>query len=404
MTARISPLAPFRVVSFRFQWPADLLTSWAFEMETLVLGWYVLVETDSVLLLTVFGSLQFLGTLVAPMFGVLGDRIGRRTTLTGMRATYTLLAGILMALALADLLQPAHVFVLAILMGIVRPSDLVMRFAMIGDTMPPAQFASAMAISRITMDSARIAGALLGAGLFIALGMGWTYAIVTALYGASLLLTLGVSRVRPAGDAVPATAFGELKKGFGYIWSAPTVLAIMWLAFLVNFSAYPVSNGLLPYVAKHIYDVDQDGLSHLVAAFAGGALAGSVLLVLTGGFRRAGRVMMIGCWVWYAGLLLFGFLETPISGFVVLLAIGFAQSLCMISMAVTLLATTEPAYRGRVQGVRMLAVYGLPVGLMLAGVFVEWIGFPATVTIYCAVGFAVSALIAVKWRLAIWHG
>ena len=35
-------LAPFRVRSFRFQWPADLLTSWGIEMENLVLGWYIL--------------------------------------------------------------------------------------------------------------------------------------------------------------------------------------------------------------------------------------------------------------------------------------------------------------------------------------------------------------------------
>jgi hypothetical protein len=33
-------LAPFQVRSFRFQWPADLLTSWGIEMENLVLGWY----------------------------------------------------------------------------------------------------------------------------------------------------------------------------------------------------------------------------------------------------------------------------------------------------------------------------------------------------------------------------
>jgi len=31
-------LAAFRVRSFRFQWPADLLTQCAFEMETLILG------------------------------------------------------------------------------------------------------------------------------------------------------------------------------------------------------------------------------------------------------------------------------------------------------------------------------------------------------------------------------
>src|ERR1044072_2995027 len=57
---RSSMLAPFRVRSFRFQWPADLLASWAFEMETIILGWYVLVETKSVVLLTLFGASQYL--------------------------------------------------------------------------------------------------------------------------------------------------------------------------------------------------------------------------------------------------------------------------------------------------------------------------------------------------------
>ena len=51
-TDRSLTFAPLRVRSFRFRWPADLLTSWAFEMETLILGWYVMV----VLLLTTFGS------------------------------------------------------------------------------------------------------------------------------------------------------------------------------------------------------------------------------------------------------------------------------------------------------------------------------------------------------------
>ena len=79
-------LAAFGVRSFRFQWPADLITSWAFEMETLILGWFVIVDTGSVLLLTVFASLQSLGTLAAPMFGVLGDALGARVMLCAMRA------------------------------------------------------------------------------------------------------------------------------------------------------------------------------------------------------------------------------------------------------------------------------------------------------------------------------
>src|SRR5262245_56253876 len=83
---------PFAIRSFRFQWTADLMTSWATEMETLILGWYILTETGSVFLLTVFASFQWLGTLIAPAFGLAGDHIGHRNVLVLMRATYTLLA------------------------------------------------------------------------------------------------------------------------------------------------------------------------------------------------------------------------------------------------------------------------------------------------------------------------
>ena len=82
-------------------------------METLILGWYVLVETGSVLLLTLFASLGYIGTLVAPMFGVVGDRIGHRDLLAMMRATYAVLAAVLMTLALSGHLAPLYVFMIA---------------------------------------------------------------------------------------------------------------------------------------------------------------------------------------------------------------------------------------------------------------------------------------------------
>ena len=118
--ARPSAIAPFHVRNYRFQWPADLLTSWAFEMETLILGWYILVETGSVLLLTVFASLNFVGTLIAPMFGVVGDRIGHRDLLAMMRATYAVLATVLMVLALTGYLSPLYVMIIVAIMGLVR--------------------------------------------------------------------------------------------------------------------------------------------------------------------------------------------------------------------------------------------------------------------------------------------
>ena len=65
---------------------------------TAVLGWYVMVETGSVLLLTVLASLNYAGTLIAPVFGMIGDRMGHRDLLAAMRFAYTILAATIMTL------------------------------------------------------------------------------------------------------------------------------------------------------------------------------------------------------------------------------------------------------------------------------------------------------------------
>ena len=48
-------------------------------METLILGWYILIETESALLVAAVGALRFGGTLISPLVGVVADRLARRT-------------------------------------------------------------------------------------------------------------------------------------------------------------------------------------------------------------------------------------------------------------------------------------------------------------------------------------
>ncbi len=405
-------LAAFRVRSFRFQWPADLLTSWASEMETLILAWYVMVNTGSVLLLTAFGALQFFGTLAAPMFGVLGDQLGGRIMLCATRAAHILLAALTMVLALTGMLTTTWVFVAAALGGLVRPNDLVMRNALIGETIPSAHLLGALGLSRATADSARVAGALAGAGLSTVLGIGPAYAVVTSLYAASLALTLGVAR-RPAAPLVFAghltvnvprpSRWHELREGLAHVVKTPQLLAFMWLAFLINLTAYPASGGLLPYVAKRVYEVDATGLGWLVASFSFGGLLGSLTMVMSGGPRRPERSTLLHTAIWYALLLGFGHVQSMHGGLLVLLAAGFVQNVAMISMASTLLAAAGDGFRARVMGVRTLAVYGLPLGLMASGALIERIGYPLTISASAAVGLIFTLLIGIKWRASIWQ-
>ncbi len=411
------PLAAFRARSFRFQWPADLVTSWANEMETLILAWYVLVRTDSVLLLTLFGSLQQLGTLAAPTFGVVADRLGGRAVLCAIRAGYVVLAGAVMLLAATDRLAPVHVLALAAVAGILRPNDLVMRNTLIGATVPRAHFTGALSLSRATQDSARVAGALAGAGLFAALGIVPAYVVVVTFYAVGLALTFGVQRGRAPAEAgaepdrslasVPvsgvarASHWRELKDGLLHIWTTPRLLAAMWLAFLVNLFAYPISGGLLPYLARNVYGVGERGLGFLVASFSLGALIGSVAMVVTGGSRRPERFMVMHTLAWYALLLGLGFTKTMAAGAVLLGVAGLVQSFAMISLAAVLLHAAQERFRGRVMGVRTLAVYGLPLGLMASGALIEGVGYAPTVAAYAAAGLLCTVLIALRWRASL---
>ena len=403
---RIPALAPFQIRSFRFQWPADLLASWAFEMEGVILGWFVLVSTGSVTALAVFGSLQFLGTLVSPFFGMAGDRIGNRNVLCLMRITYVGIALCLMTLFLSGLATPAAIFILAAFMGLVRPSDITLRNLLVGETMPAELLMRAMSVSRMTADSARIVGALSGATLMATLGSGIAYVVICCVYGTSFLLSLnvGIKRLRVLGEeAIAMSPVRALKEGFAYVWSTPDVCAATLLAFLMNLTAFPLVNALLAHVAKDIYGLDQTGLGWLIASFAIGALLGSILLSMHGARIRAARTMIACALIWLALNLVFSWIQTPRWGEFLLVVIGVAQSFCMVPMAVILLRTADPAFRGRVMGVRMLAVYGLPLGLLLSGPMIEHVGFAVTGSLFSLVGITFTLLIAAHWREHLWH-
>jgi len=409
-TSRVPALAPFRVRSFRFQWPADLATSWAFEMETLILSWYVLVETRSVLMLTLYASLQYVGTLLAPMFGVAGDRIGHRNLLCAMRAVYATLATTLMTFTFLGILTPVLVLVIAGLMGMVRPSDLGVRATLIGDTMPSDRLMGAMSIQRTTQDSARIAGALTGAGLVAVLGMGVAYIVVVSFYSLSFLLTLKAGSAAPARlprgnpvDGERPSPWRDLKAGIVYVWTTPYLLGVMCIAFLVNLTAYPMVNGLLPYVAKTIYLTDQTGLGYLSASFAGGALLGSIALSRIGHAIRPGRMMIVFCAVWYVTVLVFAQMQSLGSGIPALMLAGLAQSLCMVPMSAMLLRNTSAQFRGRVMGIRMLMIYGVPIGLLTSGPLISRFGYHTTATVFGVIGLAVTLLIAVRWHADLWR-
>ena len=75
-------------------------------------------------------------------------------------------------------------------------------------------------------------------------------------------------------------------------------------------------------------------------------------------------MMVVAIVAWHLVLLVFARTESTPFAMLVLAGYGLSMSVAMVTMSIMLLSRTPQEFRGRVMGVRSLAVYGLPMGLL----------------------------------------
>jgi hypothetical protein len=273
--------------------------------------------------------------------------------------------------------------------------------------MPSDRLIAAMSIARTTTDSARIAGALAGAGVFAVFGMGPAYVFVTSFYVLGSLLLTGITpptrNISLALTPESTSPWRDLKDGIAQVWNTPILLAVVWLAFLANLTAFPILNGLLPYVAKDVYALGQTGLGYLVAAFAAGALLGSIALSRVDAGVHLTRLMVVWTFAWYALVLVFAQMQGALGGFIALVLVGVGQSFAMVPLSIILLRAAGEKFRGRVMGVRMMAIYSLPIGLLAGGVLIDQVGFRAMASLYAMIGLVFTLIIVLRWPTVLWR-
>jgi hypothetical protein len=59
--------------------------------------------------------------------------------------------------------------------------------------------------------------------------------------------------------------------------------------------------------------------------------------------------------------------------------------------------------RGRVMGMRVLAVWGLPIGVLASGPVIVALGYAACTILYALLGLAATLMIGYRLRQALWQ-
>ena len=379
-------------------WVADIGLNWAEFMEIIILSWFVLESTNSPLILGLFGALRFTGTLAAPFFGVVVDRLGRRKIFLASRISFLAISTTVLLLSLNQLLTVPIVLALASVAGMCRSMDMIVRQSVLPEIVGEEKLQNGVALSRTGRDFTQIIGPICGGILMEMAGTTYSYVVIVLLYATSLLL---IARVKGLPDSVTAkgkdSVIRNVQQGISYVRSEKIIMGLLIIAFIVNFTAFPMNNTLLAVVAKDIMDRGATSLGWLMGAYSFGSLLGSLTIGSISSMGSAGRVMVVGSILWHVGILVMAYMKWFYPALPVLVLTGMSQAFAMVTMAMMILKYTSTEMRGRVLGLRQLAVYGLPIGLLLSGYLAERNGVFSALIVNGVVGLVLLALSLMKW-------
>jgi MFS family permease len=401
---------PFRVLryrDYRFVWSSETLNLWASEMETIVLAIFVLRDTGSPLLVGLIGALKFGGTLLGPFYGLMVDRFDRKRLQVGVRVIGLLLALLLTSLIVTDRLVLWHAYAIVSAGSMVRMLDIVLVQALTADAVPAGSLHGAVGLSRFSLDGARVAGSLAGGVIFEVLGLDWAYAMITVLYVLATLTAMKIEgREVTSGSGHSGGLHGtsrisgiraDLAEGLRHVMRSKVLPGLIFFSFLIEFSAFPIVNGLMTVIGDELYGLGGAGIGLLAAAAAGGALFGALSLGMKRNIGSPTRVMVLGSVTWHVLMLVLA-LSLPLWGFaLVLVAWGFSGGLTFVAMVVGLLRAAPVEFRGRVMGIRTLGIYGLPIGLLVGGWIAEEVGARAMIGVLGGIGLVATLVAAAAW-------
>ena len=350
----------FAHANFRRFWTMRFANTFAFQMLTVALGWQVydiaretMSIAEAAFMLGLIGLAQFV-----PLFGLTllagyaADRLDRRWIIRVSVSAECLAALALLAETLRDDPRLIVLFAVAATFGVTRAFTMPAQSALAPNLVPRAILPSAIALNSMAWQTASVLGPALGGYVYLS-GPATVYGVCAGLYLVSLSAVARITPVaRPPRSSL--TPWQMVKEGLHYIRTNRIVLGAitldLWAVLLGGATA------MLPVFARDILMVGPDGLGHLRAAPAIGAVLVATVLAVRPLRRRVGHAMFAGVAVYGVATAAFGLSTSFWASLLLLVLLGAGDMLSVYVRSSLIQLYTPDAMRGRVAAVSTLCI------------------------------------------------
>ncbi|MFL1430809.1 MULTISPECIES: MFS transporter [unclassified Nocardiopsis] len=352
---------------------------------------------------TLFALLTLLslapGLAMAPVAGVLVDRIGPRAAVLIGDGVLAVTSATVLTLYLTGNLEIWHLYVIAVVEGVMESLHLVGYMALIPLLVVEERLVRANGMVSLADPGAEILAPALG-GVLLAmtdLSVVLVLDLATFLFAATVLLATPTPRPAPAGEEGDgeerrswAVFRADLVFGFSYIARSRPLAVLLGLFFVLNFSG-AVSYALTtPLIMLRSGD-DHAVLGVVLAAGGVGGVLGALTVSAVGDRVRRMTLVLAGMAAGsVVGPLLMGLAWTPWLWIASALAAGAVLPAVNSAYQAIWQTHVPEEWQGRVFGARrLLAQSSLPLGLLVAGPVVDY----ALTPLFADAGGAPAALL-----------
>jgi MFS family permease len=356
----------------------SLIGTW---MQRTAVSWVVYSLTHSTVMLgLIYFASQFPTFLLSLFGGVISDRYNRYKVLLITQIASMIQATLLALLIIFGNATVWEILGLSVVLGCINAFDVPSRQSLIYDMVNKKEdLPNALALNSSMVNLARLAGPAIAGIVLERFGDSVCFLSNAASFLAVIVSLLLMKLPKYLPNPKTKNVFGELKEGFTYLRSTPSIGNIILMLAVVSFLVLPF-NTLLPVYAKVVFKGSASTFGYINSFIGLGSISGAIFLASLKEGSDLKKILMINTLLMGVGLILFSHQSQFILAMLFAVAIGFGM-MSQSTISNTIIQTTAAKHmRGRVISYFAMAFFGMqPLGSLLIGFVSQYVGSPVTI-------------------------
>ena len=360
----------------------SLIGTW---VQQVAMSWITYRVTGSAFMLgliTFSGQIPIL--LLAPVGGVLADRLDRRKLLVAIQVLAMTVATCLGYLSYTASFSAWALVIASVVLGVSSAIEMPTRQSFILQTIHDRSHATnAIALNSLAFNGARVVGPAVAGAVLALVGETACFALNAVSYLSAIYTLLAM---RPRALDLHRRK-GSLRESIRYVAQFPPARWLLIMVSAASFCLAPLMT-FMPVYAKDIFHGGPGILGMLMGASGLGAVIAGVYLANRTTVIGLGARIGAGCLVLGAALLAFSYNHLFLLALPILVVSGTSTILVVTASNILLQHLVPEHLRGRVMSLFTMSFFGmLPLSALLAG----WLARIAGVQLV----FVVAGIVAI---------